>query len=303
MQLNGDSLSAMSLVSKARMTGILLTAAQIAENPTLSAMAQVAEVLSEASSRRQTVVPFSLIQLPASAASLRRLSSEQCGIPEDQIADIYPCTPLQTGLLSLTIKTPGTYISRNVFKLPSRISIERFCKAWEIVRNSAEILRTRIIHTDNMESYQVVLADELEWHSADDLQVYLHQDERISMGYGLPLSRYAIITNSEDDLFFVWTIHHALYDGWSMSRVLEKVKLAYEGESILRTPSFSGFAGYVAGIIRRNVMNTGVQHSVIYALYNFHGCLLLHTSHAQGRLSRTWRELKSQSTKTSQQLR
>ena len=246
--LNGDSISVIRLVGKARKVGINLTASQIFDNPMLSEMARVAEYLVDSLHEEQAIKPFSLINTSGSISTSISEAAEQCNVDGRKIEDIYPCTPLQVGMMSLTARNPRVYVSRNVFKLPEGIDLTRFRKAWEVLHMTAEILRTRIVHAEDLRSYQVVLSNALDWQYGNDLQSYIEDDEKMRMSYYLPLCRYAIIQQSSGCKFFVWTIHHALFDGWLMSRMFEIVQAAYEGGPLSGAPPFSNFVSHVARI-------------------------------------------------------
>ena len=50
------------------------------------------------------------------------------------------------------------------------------------------------------------------------------------MSFGSPLSRYAIVTpatGSSNKSYLLWTIHHAIYDGWSTALVLKQIDQQY----------------------------------------------------------------------------
>lgn len=50
------------------------------------------------------------------------------------------------------------------------------------------------------------------------------------------------------DRYLVWTIHHALYDGWSMPLLLEQLEGAYAGTPIVSTVPFQGFVKYTTDL-------------------------------------------------------
>lgn len=47
-------------------------------------------------------------------------------IKTSSIEEVYPCTPLQEGLMTLSIMQHGKYVPRMIYKLHSSIDIERF---------------------------------------------------------------------------------------------------------------------------------------------------------------------------------
>jgi len=46
--------------------------------------------------------------------------------------------------------------------------------------------------------------------------------------------------------WFAWTIHHALYDGWSRPRILHAVTQVYRGAIPESQPSFNAFINYIS---------------------------------------------------------
>ena len=68
--------------------------------------------------------------------------------------------------------------------------------------------------------------------------------ERPEIGLGEDLSRYAIIDQGEStqQRFFVWSIHHAIYDGWSRPLLLQALERAYDTLSDLRNFSLNTFS-------------------------------------------------------------
>lgn len=46
-------------------------------------------------------------------------------------------------------------------------------------------------------------------------------------------------------MWFIWTIHHALYDGWSMPMMVDMLDRAYHRKLIERTSQFQPFVAYI----------------------------------------------------------
>jgi hypothetical protein len=64
------------------------------------------------------------------------------------------------------------------------------------------------------------------------------------MGLGSPLLRLAIV-GRPPSCQFVLTLHHSLYDDWSLEIIFDQVETAYRGEPV-RPCSFSPFVAYLA---------------------------------------------------------
>ncbi|PYH46508.1 nonribosomal peptide synthase [Aspergillus saccharolyticus JOP 1030-1] len=238
-RIGGDSIGAMQLVSAARKAGLSITVGDIFQHQKLCEMANVVTV-SDASAPTQ-VEPFSL--LPKVEEDLIGLAASKVSIQRNLLQDVYPCTPLQEGLMSLTARDHGLYTLQAVYRLPSSINIQEFQFAWMAVAEELDILRTRLVDLGRLGSYQVVLSpaiSQLRWTYSDNLTAYLRQDKEIPVTYGTALARYAII-QEQDQNYFVWTAHHAIYDGWSLGLMMDLVEQKYLRKSTTPSPPFNKF--------------------------------------------------------------
>ncbi|KAL4910501.1 hypothetical protein BDW74DRAFT_171966 [Aspergillus multicolor] len=161
--------------------------------------------------------------------------AKQCKTTPDQVADVYPCTPLQQGLITLSVTSPGSYTAQHIFKLQASVDQSRMKDAWTTVFSQHAILRTRII-TVGENAMQVVLKQGPQWADCSDLQAYLAADAAIPLQLGETLSRLAI-----SDTHVVWSAHHSVYDGFSVELVLRDVAAVYGGGDILARPSYRQF--------------------------------------------------------------
>ncbi|KAI9903492.1 hypothetical protein N3K66_000021 [Trichothecium roseum] len=248
-QLGGDSIAAMKVVSQAHKFNINISVADIFRNPILCELARG----EEGASRELigAVPPFSLITNQVDQGSLREQISSLCGSDAEMVEDIYPCTPLQEGLMSLTAKRHGDYVMQAVFELSAHINIPDFKTAWEVVFATTEILRTRIVQHEVLGLTQVVLKEELPWVHHKNLEGYIASDTSQEMGPGDILSRFAIILPEDKNRprCFVWTIHHALYDGWTIPRIMGLVGDCYNDIAIKRDPPrFSSFVKHILDV-------------------------------------------------------
>ncbi len=188
-------------------------------------------VFAEAQEEQQ---PYSAFQLLSDKMPLQRVMEmleKKYDIEQDQIEDIYPCTPLQEGLMALTATHSAAYVLRDIYTLPAGTDVGRFKAAWAAVVRRNSILRTRVVFVDGLGSYQVVLDKRLKWQSglgSESVDAYLARDRATTMSYGTPLARWALLEDkSTNTTKFVWSIHHALYDGFSVDLTLEAVDHAY----------------------------------------------------------------------------
>ncbi|EOA91164.1 uncharacterized protein SETTUDRAFT_65284, partial [Exserohilum turcica Et28A] len=244
-QLGGDSIAAMKLVATAREEDIRLTVAKIFQYPKLIQLAAVAQEYVHIPS--DSIVPFSLLNPEVDAVQTHQEVAASCNVDRGFVEDIYPCSPLQEGLMLLTAKRPGDYIMQTVLELRPDVDEAAFRLAWEKTVESLQILRTRIVIHNTLGLLQVVIADKMKWAEADDLANYLAQDKLSSMQLGEPLARYAMVRDPRrEKRWFVWTIHHAIYDGWALNHILSAVKTAYNGAEPEKQSGFNNFIKYLS---------------------------------------------------------
>ncbi|KAF7717877.1 Nonribosomal peptide synthase (NRPS) [Penicillium ucsense] len=240
--LGGDSLAAMSLVSLCREKSVDLSVLKVFDSPTLREMAANAGVLQDQVASHTT--PFSMLTQTVESACVAAASA--CGVVENEIEDIYPATPTQESLFTFSLKSEKAYIAQRVACIPTSINVNDWKRAWEAVVTSSPILRSRLVQLQDPGLQQVVLKEKISWKHHQDLVRYLEDDCLQKMHLGHSLARYAVV----DDLacgkrYMVWTVHHALYDGWSEPVILEQIQKALQGSKIERICEMRHFVKYV----------------------------------------------------------
>lgn len=257
----GDSIKAMRLTSLARFHGVSLTVADIFNNPELSQMALVATWLDDQEQPQinDAIEPFDLLSGSHSDRETAiKDAMAQCSVSADAIRDLYPCTPLQEGLMELATQRQGAYTAQRVFRLRDDIDIGRFQDAWSRLIALHPILRTRIILSSTSgEAMQVVLDEDVSWQQELNLPDYLATDNSTPILYGSPLARYAL---DAEHRHFIWTVHHALYDGYSSNMLMEQLDMLYRGSDIHF--SVTQYNNFVKGVI------SGVRPDEMQAFWN-----------------------------------
>ncbi|RHZ67355.1 uncharacterized protein CDV56_109100 [Aspergillus thermomutatus] len=230
-RIGGDSLGAMRLVGAARKAGLALSVAEIFMHPKLSALAKVLEVQKPTLHQADySVEPFCLLDRQALPEDPQSHVAHLCGLEPDDIEDVFPCTPLQAGLLAETVRCPGDNILTESWALRDDVDVSRLRAAWQKVVCAHPILRTRIVDLGQQGLVQVIIryeSCETPGLSAQDF------------GLGTPLIIYEI-----SESHFLLSIHHALYDGWSMPLVFDALLRSYQFKSIQDAPPFQAFIRY-----------------------------------------------------------
>ena len=251
-RLGGDSIGAMRLVTASRKEGIVLAVANIFAQPILSDMASKAVLLSSedlTAALQPDTSPFELLP-EESKRWIVDFAASECGVFPDSVEDIYPSSRLQEGLIALSTNVPGAYVAETIYCLPSDIDISRFKQAWNRVVASEAVLRTRIIYVEDHGFLQVVVRDSIDWIHLADLQDITNAHRHLPSRNGGPLTSYAIVGEGSPSVYFVWTAHHAVYDGWSLPNLLNKVETCYKEMDQELSPSvpFSRFIRYLANL-------------------------------------------------------
>ncbi|KAI9371235.1 hypothetical protein BJX61DRAFT_543884 [Aspergillus egyptiacus] len=236
-RLGGDSITAMRLVGAARRHGVSLTVEEIFSYPQLERLATVSKATSAAD---QAVPPFSLLNLPLNIDEKRAQTAALCGVESSRVQDAFPCTQLQAGLLALTAQSPGDYIARKVLQLGETTDVNRLTMAWAEVVASTPMLRTRIVDLENQGLVQVEVNEEFSWRTESNLDRYIRADSEEPMGLGTPLTRFGLVECGMQK-YCILTVHHAMYDGWLISLLLQAVQKAYHGQPRMALTPFQTF--------------------------------------------------------------
>ncbi|KAI1101882.1 nonribosomal peptide synthase [Jackrogersella minutella] len=247
LRIGGDSIKAMRLVAVACEDGLSLTVADVLKKPRLCDLATTVGHISSSEASDKAIEPFSLLE--RKEAEARDLAAVICGVKPSQIEDAFPCTPMQEGLLALTARRPSDYVVRIALRLRPTVEIDRFKAAWEEVVSKSSILRTRIVDLGQHGLTQIVVDDPVVWSFGKDLDAYTSAEAQLSMGLDTSLTRFGLVREENGGKqYFVYAIHHALCDGWSMPLLLEMSEKIYQGNSVHPSPPFQTFIQYIQNI-------------------------------------------------------
>lgn len=244
LRLGGDSVAAMLLVAAARNANLSITVADVFKSPVLSDLALVIKEDSF-SAEGEEIAPFSLMDHPSDIQRMREEAAKLCNIELAQVEDIYPCTALQQGMLSITARSETNNVARTLFELPSHADLSRLEKAWLSTTRQASILRTRVVDLTSHGLVQVVVDYATMLDRYDNITDFIEYS--IPMGLGVPLCRAGLISGESPSL--ILEMHHSIFDGWSTKLILDAIEAEYH-ERV--TPSsimpFQSFVKYTKGI-------------------------------------------------------
>ena len=159
------------------------------------------------------------------------------------VEDIYPLAPMQQGVLFHNLYDPGAamYFEIITWTIHGEVNIEAFEKAWKRVVDRHQILRTFFVWEGLDEPLQVVRKHvklPLTYEDWRGLTPEVQQEKVLEFfakerarGFDLstpPLMRVALIQLEDDIYRFVWSYHHVLIDGWSVSVIFNDAFNFYE---------------------------------------------------------------------------
>ncbi|MFD0318147.1 amino acid adenylation domain-containing protein [Streptomyces flavalbus] len=250
--LGGDSILALRLVGTARLAGLAFTVADVFRARTLADLAAVA---TEAVDAPAPVAPFS---------QLDRADADR--LP-DGLADAYPLTMLQAGMLHEMLADPRRGAYHNVTDLkisvPEGFDHAAFQAAVDALVAAHPILRTSVDLVSYREPLQLVhraahlpvgytdLRGLPREEQRDRLRRFVDEefDRRFDLA-AAPLVRIHLHHVTDHELRLVLTDCHVVLDGWSLTSLVADL-LALHREAVTqrtapRPPSVPAFAEYVA---------------------------------------------------------
>ncbi|HEV7669607.1 MAG TPA: condensation domain-containing protein, partial [Thermoanaerobaculia bacterium] len=158
------------------------------------------------------------------------------------IEDVYPLSPLQQGLLFHTLEAPGSgvYFGQFTCLLEGKLDVDALEGAWRQAVDRHPVLRTAFFWEGLDDPVQVVFArttvpfEREDWRDLPSEE----QDRRLDnylranaeSGFVLseaPLMRLALFRLADETYRLVWSHHHLLLDGWSVSLLIAEIFACY----------------------------------------------------------------------------
>lgn len=182
------------------------------------------------------------------------------------IEAVYPQSSTQQGMLFATMLAPefGTDIEQVIFSVRGNLQVAALKRAWEGALERHDVLRTLFMASSADTPLQIVLRqvelpwEELDWRQGADVQHaewrkrFLEDDRRRGFDFAkAPLMRITVIRYGNDRYEMVWTHHHILLDGWSVSLILKELAADYSARcdgkaaDIRRVPPYRQFIAWL----------------------------------------------------------
>ncbi|MFM7353838.1 MAG: condensation domain-containing protein, partial [Microcystis aeruginosa] len=159
------------------------------------------------------------------------------------VADIYPLSPMQQGMLFHSLYEPDSdvYFVQFSCNLKGNVDTTIFEQAWQRLVEKYVVFRTAFIWESLSQPVQVVYRQvtvrvaTYDWQhltvqqQQQELAVFLESDQQKSLQLSeAPLMRLNLIKLDKNTYQFVWSSHHLLLDGWSLSLVIKDFLKIYQ---------------------------------------------------------------------------
>lgn len=208
---------------------------------------------------------------------IEKEASEELDLPSLRLSssdevELALCTPLQAGMLSQTISTPGSlYVHAFTLQLQSGVDIEQVKSAWSQAVKTFSILRSSF-HFDSLSGRWVqvvhsVEATPLRWSkieaakSEDSTALAKRLVQELDLTSEQTFSTpplYLFHVKRDGAQSVVAVLHHALYDGVSLSNLFRHVTSFYHKTTV---PSSTPFSVIARDIARREERSTAYWSS------------------------------------------
>lgn len=258
LQLGGDSVLAMRVVTLSRRQRCHLEVAQILEHQTIRNLANKIQSLHapEIKSKDKAENGSAVQTSPAwSLADGLDQPLSMLGVLHQDVEDVYPCSPIQEGILLRQVRYPKEFIMRFAWEIVAvdtalPVDLNRFQMAWQNVCQHHPMLRSLFLQNvaANGLPVQVVLNQgcvkppTICYDPHLDPQCLLDHNESQNHGIGTPV--LTIFHGTGFKVYAVLEISHAMVDDMSISVIMQDLSLFYRGGDIPPQPCL--YRDYVA---------------------------------------------------------
>ncbi|MBS0358349.1 MAG: AMP-binding protein, partial [Proteobacteria bacterium] len=244
-RLGGDSILSIRIISKIRKLGIDANVNDLIKNKTIKNLLNT--VIHSNESIEKNYTSYSLIAEQTKQSILTKVVKRP-----DEIADIYPASYLQMGMLIESMKTEdGTYHDIFSYAINADFNQEKFFKYWESLIEKHELLRSSFIE-DPEEGFLLLI------HKKIDLTKKYHLiEEKINLSDFIAAERKRGIEIHKPGLFrlyvkpektgfvLVFSFHHAITDGWSVASLIAEFINAYVYSEEIKNEIIPSYAKFI----------------------------------------------------------
>ena len=231
--LGVDSITAISFAKQLTQHGVQCSSADVMRYPCISKLAE--HLITTRMRHHASNGPMESLWAPSIAWQ----------DPHNDIPKTYPCTPLQSSMLTQTLGSDSPmYMHHHGIRLLFDDDVPMVKRAWKGIVEATEILRTSFHFSKDTRS----------WSGAVHKQPLIAWDEwdaDMGLEQVLPRIKERFVFREESDFsrppwtasvignVFVLSLHHALYDGESLRMIFYDLYASLKGLRIASRPPFS----------------------------------------------------------------
>ncbi len=229
--LGGDSILSIRILSRAAEKGISLTQRDIFEYPTIRELVQIQRASEDSPAR-----------------PLQGLEKESKLAGHNEIADMYPLSPVQQGMLfhSLSSREKGIYREQFLCTLKGKTNIPLWKEAWQKTMERHAVLRTGFFWEKRPEPCQIVFPKATLIWQEEDYSAFSAQEQNQKISQLLekdldtpfemtnpPLFRLILIRLAQEKYRFLVSYHHLILDAWAIQCLFKEILALYQGQASL----------------------------------------------------------------------
>ncbi|KAI0003535.1 hypothetical protein F4779DRAFT_621787 [Xylariaceae sp. FL0662B] len=219
-----DSLAAIQYAAALRAVGVAINPIDVLDASTVRELLHAIENrqnLAEASYANETSVdqgqPTQLKKILESNGDIEAHS--------DNIQRVEACTPLQESMIAETLKDARLYINQTELHFPGHVVVESIRSWFFILAERNEILRTGFSHLGHrlfqliwkrLETDQIQVVSCANPFKCIDVELFLRRPFKVEIVPGQVPSDWHTVR---------LTLHHSIYDGWTMDLLVEDFSL------------------------------------------------------------------------------
>jgi amino acid adenylation domain-containing protein len=254
-ELGGHSLTVVTLIERLRQHGLILDVKSVFTAPTLSAMAAAVAQAGDVAATPAFAVPPNLIppdcdaitpgMLPLVTLDQDEIDRIVANVEQGaaNIADIYPLTPLQDGILfhHMLDAQGDPYLLRSMLSFDNRSRMEAFVAALQAVIDRHDILRSGVQWEGLLQAVQVVQrkavlqVHEIAPKHGSSVMEQLKQCSdprhlRIDLGRAPLLVAYVAVDPDSGECLMALLNHHLVCDHVTLELIIAEIRLFLLGQ-------------------------------------------------------------------------
>lgn len=189
-------------------------------------------LLAQAKQTQEEVKQLQPVQYQSISTSDLLALKQKVLIPNAQLEQVFPATPLQEGMLFHTVKdeSQSYYVEQVVITIKDRASKEAAYQAFYGLCKRYPMLRSSLAYADNFRAYNLIFSEnddirtgklDPQLSEQDALNQWVSTERQNGFRPGEDLFfRGLYLTAPEERAYIILSFHHAIADGWSLEIVL-----------------------------------------------------------------------------------